>query len=71
MRLLPFSPCSLPCHLQEMGQTPSAPPGTCCQNHSSCKNYELICWLKENPDLVKKYLRHLQNCYLQEDILQG
>lgn len=70
MRLLPFSPFSLPCHFQEMGQTPSAPPGTCCQDNCSCKNYELICRLKENPDLMKKYLRHLHNCYLQEDIPQ-
>ncbi|KFZ66932.1 hypothetical protein N338_08018, partial [Podiceps cristatus] len=44
--------------------------GTCCQGAHSCKNYELICQLKENPDLMKSYLRHLRHCYLEEELLQ-
>ncbi|CAN0132209.1 unnamed protein product, partial [Bubo scandiacus] len=43
---------------------------TYCQGDCSCKKYELICWLKENPDLMERYLRYLHYCYLQEDILQ-
>jgi len=54
-----------------MDQTLSASPGTRCQGDFSCKNYELIRQFTENPNLIKRYLRHLHHCYLQDNILQG
>lgn len=48
----PFIVLPHPCAFHEMGQTPSASPGTCCQGDCSCKNMSYLLasgkpWLDE------------------------